>query len=66
MPFLSLVLLAGVNRWMNIVFGAVYTVTMISRNQGGWHFYVFFGLLEIALAALASWYSWTWQKGSLY
>src|SRR5262245_16755281 len=29
MPFLSLVLPAGVNRWVNIVFGAVYTVIMI-------------------------------------
>jgi hypothetical protein len=25
MPFLSLVLPAGANRWMNIVFGAVYS-----------------------------------------
>jgi len=36
MPFLSLVLPVGVNRWMNIVFGAVYTVIMILAIRGGW------------------------------
>jgi hypothetical protein len=29
MPFLSLVLPIGVNRWLNIVFGAVYSAIMI-------------------------------------
>jgi len=42
MPFLSLVLPAGVNRWVNVVFGAVYTVIMILAIRGGWHFYIFF------------------------
>jgi len=31
---------AAVNRWVNIVFGAVYTVIMILAIRGGWHFYV--------------------------
>jgi Family of unknown function (DUF6326) len=38
MPFLSLVLPAGVNRWMNRVFGVMYTVIMILAVRGGWHF----------------------------
>jgi hypothetical protein len=62
MPFLSLVLPAGVNRWTNIIFGAMYTVIMILAVRGGWHFYIFFGLLEIALTALVVWYAWTWPR----
>jgi hypothetical protein len=62
MPFLSLVLPTGVNRWVNIVFGAVYSVIMILAIRGGWHFYVFFGLIEITLTLLIVWYAWTWPK----
>jgi Family of unknown function (DUF6326) len=64
MPFLSLVLPAGVNRWANILFGAVYTLIMILAIRGGWHFYVSFGLIEITLTLLIVWYAWTWSKQS--
>jgi hypothetical protein len=64
MPFLSLVLPAGANRWMNIVFsfGAVYSVIMMVVIRGGWHYYVLFGLIEITLTVLIIWYAWTWPK----
>jgi hypothetical protein len=62
MPFLSLVLPTGVNRWVNIVFGVVYTVIMILVIRGGWHYYVFYGLIEISLTVLIVWYAWTWPK----
>jgi hypothetical protein len=62
MPFLSLVLPAGANRWVNIVFGAVYTAIMILVIRGGWYFYVFYGLVEITLTLLIIWYAWTWPK----
>jgi hypothetical protein len=62
MPFLSLVLPAGVNRWVNIVFGAIYSAIMILVIRGGWHYYVFFGLIEITLTVLIMWYAWTWPK----
>lgn len=62
MPFLSLVLPAGVNRWANILFGAMYTAIMILAIRGGWHFYVVFGLIEITLTSLIIWYAWTWPK----
>jgi hypothetical protein len=62
MPFLALVLPTKVSRWMNIVFGAVYSVIMILAIRGGWHFYVFFGLIEITLTLLIVWYAWTWPK----
>lgn len=62
MAFLSLVLPSGVNRWLNIILGAAYTVIMILAIQGSWHFYVFSGLIEIILTALIVWFAWTWPK----
>ena len=62
MPFLTLVLPAGVNCWVNIVFGVVYSLIMILVIRGGWHYYVFFGLIEIILTILIVYYAWTWPK----
>jgi hypothetical protein len=62
MVFLSLVLPLRVNRWMNIVLGAVYTVVMVLAVQGAWHFYVFYGLVEITLTSLIVWFAWTWPR----
>jgi|SRR5580692_3134485 len=52
MPFLPLALPAEVNRWVNIVSGTLYTVIMILAIRGGWHFYIFYGWIEIVLTAL--------------
>jgi Family of unknown function (DUF6326) len=62
MPFLSLILPAGVNRWVNMVLGALYSVIMILVIRGAWHYYVFFGLIEITLTVLIVCYAWTWPK----
>jgi hypothetical protein len=62
MPFLSLVLPPRANRWLNVIFGAAYTLIMILAIRGSWHFYVFFGLIEITLTTLIVWYAWTWPK----
>jgi len=62
MPFLSLVLPAAVNRWVNIVFGVIYSLIMIVVIRGGWHYYVLFGLIEITLTVLIVWFAWTWPK----
>lgn len=62
MGFLSLVLPPTLNRWLNIIFGVVYTVIMILAIQGSWHFYIFFGFVEIVLTSLIVWYAWTWPK----
>jgi hypothetical protein len=64
MPFLSLTLSAGICRWMNIVFGVLYTLIMVLAIRGGWWFYVVYGLLEIILTALIVRYAWTWPKRS--
>jgi hypothetical protein len=62
MVFLSLVLPPAVNRWMNITLGVIYSVIMLVTMPGGWMFYSFLGVVEIALTALIAWYAWTWPK----
>ena len=66
MPFLSLTLPAGVNRWLNIVFGILYSVIMLLAIRGGWHFYILFGLIEVTLTTLIVWYAWKWPKQPIH
>jgi Family of unknown function (DUF6326) len=60
MVFLSLVLKPRLNRWLNIIFGAIYTVIILITMPGEWVFYVFLGVIEIALTTLIAWYAWKW------
>ena len=62
MPFLSLVLPARLNRWLNIIFGGIYSLIMIIAFKSGWYFYILFGVIEIILTLLIVWYAWTWPK----
>jgi len=62
MPFLSLVLPVRLNRWLNMIFGGVYTLIMLVASRSPWHYYVFYGVLEIALTLLIVWYAWTWPR----
>jgi len=63
MIFLSVVLPPAVNRWLNIVTGAVYTA-IILKTMWGWAFYIFYGIVEISLTLLVVWYAWRWPKAS--
>jgi len=65
MPFLSLVLPIGVNRWLNIAFGAVYSVIMMLAMRGGWHFYILFALIEVVLTAMIVCCAWTWPESEI-
>jgi Family of unknown function (DUF6326) len=62
MVFLSLVLRPKVNRWVNIVFGVLFTVIMLITMPGAWAFYIFLGIIEVVLTALIVWYAWTWPR----
>jgi len=63
MVFLSLVLRPRVNRWVNIVMGALYTaIILITISGGAWMFYLFLGVVEAALTALIAWYAWNWPR----
>jgi hypothetical protein len=61
MIFLSLVLKPNVNRRLNIVLGVVYTA-IILITMWRWVFYIFYGVIEIALTGLVVWYAWKWPK----
>ena len=60
--FLSLVMNASINRWINISFGALYTVILPVLIQGGWIFLRFYGVVEIALTLTIVWQAWKWPR----
>jgi hypothetical protein len=61
MIFLSLTLKPQVNRWANIVLGALFTLVNISNLVGEtWVYYLMFGISEIVLTLVIIWYAWRW------
>ena len=62
MVFLSIVLRPRAARWLNMVIGSLYTVIILITMWGGWAFYVFLGVIEVALTALIVWYAWKWPR----
>ena len=64
MVFLSLVLRPDLNRWANILLGAAYTALMLftMMSPGAWAYYIFLGIVEVALTVLIVWYAWSWPE----
>jgi len=69
MPFLTVVLPVRLSRWLNIIFGVVYTLVMLAvviaaifASEIHWYSYILYGLIEIILTLLIIWYAWTWPK----
>lgn len=64
MIFLSLVLKAAVNRWLNIILGIVYSGIIIGTllMGGAWAYYMFYSVIEIMLTGLITWYAVKWPK----
>jgi hypothetical protein len=62
MVFLSLALKPALNRWLNIIFGVIYTVIMLITMPGAWTFYIFLGVVEVVLTALIVWNAWNWPS----
>jgi len=62
MVALSLLLPAAVTRWANIMLGVVYAAIILISMPGAWIFYLFFGVIEIALSALIVGYAWRWPR----
>ncbi|MCB0462252.1 MAG: DUF6326 family protein [Flavobacteriaceae bacterium] len=66
MVCLSILLKPKINRILNIIFGAIFTIMMIfigimSTNE--WYlFYVFLAFLESIITSLIVWYAWKWPK----
>ena len=62
MIFLSLALRANLNRWLNIILGAIYTVFVLITMPGAWAFYLYLGSVDVVLTGLIVWHAWTWPK----
>ena len=66
MVVLSLVLPARWSRWVNIVAGTIYTAIIVITMVGAWaghqYFYIYLGLVEVALTSCAVWYAVKWPK----
>lgn len=63
MIFLSLTMKPKANRWTNIILGIVYTVAvLITFFMDPWAYYIFLGIVEVALTALVVWYAWNWPR----
>lgn len=61
MVFLSVALRATVSRWLNILFGVLYTV-IILLTMWDWAFFIFYGAIEVTLTGLIVMYAWKWPK----
>ena len=62
MIFLSVVLKPVANRWANIVCGALYTL-IILLTMWRWAFFVFYGVIEVALTGWIVVCAWRWPRG---
>jgi len=65
MVLLSRVLKYKLNRWANIIVGAIHTVVVFASLFVGTSpalYYMFHGIIEIACTSLIVWYAWTWTK----
>ena len=66
MAFLSLTLRDSVNRWANIILGAVYTVIylsdLIAHLANPYAYAMLMGIAAVVAQALIVWYAWKWPK----
>jgi len=66
MVFLSITLKPKVNRWTNVIVGALYTLVNVSNLIGEtWIYYLSFGVVEIMCTGMIIWHAWKWpiQEG---
>lgn len=62
MVFLSLVMKPGLSRVLNIFLGLLYAIIMLVSMPGAWTFYLFLGVIEVALSLLIVWQAWKWPR----
>ena len=61
MVLLSRVLKYRVNRWVNIIAGAM-TIALVINNRPAAPDQIFFATIEVGCMSLIVWYAWTWPK----
>lgn len=66
MIFASVVLKPKINRWLNLIFGIIYTAIMLliafTTTGAWWSFYVFLAIIEIILTSIIFWTAVKWPK----
>ena len=62
MIFLSLTVRPVLNRWLNLIFGSVFTAIMLVTMLGAWPFYIALGVVEVALTVSIVCYAWRWPR----
>lgn len=66
MVFLSILLKASLNKWLNIYVGIFFTIIMVfvaASSFSPWRtFYVFLAILESIITSLIVFYAWNWTK----
>jgi hypothetical protein len=62
MVILARVLEVRVNRWANIIVGAISIMLVISNNTAPDLDDMFFAVIQVAALAVIIWYAWTWPK----
>ena len=66
MIFLSIALKPKTNKWLNILWGTIYSGIMIliaiTSIAPWWTFYVFLAIVESCITLLIVWYAWRWPK----
>jgi hypothetical protein len=66
MIVLSLILKPILNRWVNMIFGSIFTIMMILIAFGSltpWYsFYVFLAIIESILTTVIIWNAYKWPK----
>lgn len=62
MIWLSLVLSPVVSKWLNVVFGLVYSLILVATMPGAAPFYLMLGVVEIALTLMITVTALRWPK----
>ncbi len=66
MIVLSILLKPKISRWLNIIFGTLFTLMMLLiaiNSLTAWYsFYVFLAILESIITFLIVWYAWKWPR----
>lgn len=61
MIYLSLVLGRRINRAVNLVFAALYAITIGGSAVGEWNYFILGSAVEVALLLVVVHHAWTWR-----
>lgn len=66
MIFASVILKPKINRWLNLIFGIIYTAIMLliafTTTGAWWSFYIFLAIIESILTSIIFWTALKWPK----